>query len=201
MYPPNIPNLADLDYPKEIKVKNKELDKLYLAWAEEDSKLVELQDQLADVKRNDDIEVAKAAKEGAKKPKAPDTRELEHSIKYQEERVRFFKRDAELAGRQLVQLVNDHKEKVIELALAKAQAGVESWRESLNQISLSQIDAVESRSKSLDGIRMIANWGLTKEVLRFDPHFPLNGNFSVPSPNETQLTTTLEGLERLFLNK
>ena len=201
MYPPNIPSVAELEYPKQIKAKLKQLDKLYLAWAEEDNKLVELQDKLAEVKLNDDRAVSAAAKEGAKKPKAPDTRELEHSIKYQEERVRFFKRDVELAGKELIQAIEDDKAEVISLAITKARAGISDWQESLNQISLSQIAAAEARGRSLDGIRMIANWGLTSEVIRFDPHFPLAGNFSVPSPNETHLQNTLEGLERLYLSK
>ena len=61
MYPPNIPSVAELEYPKQIKAKLKQLDKLYLAWAEEDNKLVELHDKLAEVKLQDDRAVSTEA--------------------------------------------------------------------------------------------------------------------------------------------
>jgi hypothetical protein len=88
---------------------------------------------------------------------------------------------------------------VISLAVEKARKGVLSWKEDVDAIANRQNDATQARSEALDGLRMLAYWDLTNEVIKFDPHFPIVGNFTVPSPHETHLLNMLDGLERVFI--
>lgn len=81
----------------------------------------------------------------------------------------------------------------------RARNGVQVWQKEVDEIAARQMEAIQARSDSLDGVRMLAHWDLTTEVIKFDPHFPLVGNFMVPSAHETRLLSMLESLERTFL--
>jgi hypothetical protein len=198
---PKIPTLAELPYPSEIKKKQKEMNALYSAWVEEDDKVLELEEQIRDMELQDARALKEAAMVGQPDPGAPNTAEAERSLAYHKERALHLKRETEKTGRELRNLVKAHRKEIISMAILKARAGVDSWRDSLVEISELQIAASEARSKSLDGVRMISNWGLTSDVLRFDPFFPTTGSFSSPSPNEVHLLRTLEGLERMLLQE
>ena len=174
------------------------MNALYSGWVEEDDKVLELEEQIRDIEVQDSKALKEAVIAGQPDPGAPNTAEAERSLAYHKERALHLKRGTEKAGRELRNLVKAHRKEIISMAILKARAGVDSWRDSLVEISGLQIGASEARSRSLDGVRMISNWGLTSDVLRFDPFFPTTGSFSSPSPNEVHLLRTLEGLERMF---
>ena len=96
-------------------------------------------------------------------------------------------------------LVIEKKQEVIAMAINKARKGVQVWQKDIYEIAARQMEAMQARSESLDGVRMLAYWGLTNEVINFDPHFPLVGNFMVPSAHETRLLGMLDSLEMTFL--
>ena len=132
-------------------------------------------------------------------PDETSTREIEKMMAYQEVRTEHAKSQCEKAGRKLSALVRERKDEVIALAIEKARNGVQVWQKEVDEIAERQMQAMQTRSDSLDGVRMLAHWDLTTEVIRFDPHFPLVGNFMVPSAHETQLLSMLESLEIIFL--
>jgi hypothetical protein len=72
------------------------------------------------------------------------------------------------------------------------------WQKEVVRIAARQTEAMQARSDSSDGVSKLTHWGLTTEVVKFDPHFPLVGNFMVPSKHETRLLEMLDSLERTF---
>lgn len=197
---PNIPNLAALPYSPAINKKLQELESLHSMWAEEDTHLAELQDKRDRAIQDDMRSLRAAAISGEPIPKKLDVHEIEREIVYQTERVNYCLRQTEKAGRELKALVFENKTEVIKQAIEKARNGIDAWREDVSKISQTQQAAYDSRNKSLDAIRMISNMGLTSDVIKFDPFFPTDGEFSVPNPNEANLEKTLEYLDRLFLD-
>ena len=147
----------------------------------------------------DAVAFKKAAIAGDPMPDETSTREIEKMMAYQEVRTEHAKSQCEKAGRKLSALVRERKDEVIALAIEKARNGVQVWQKEVDEIAARQMEAMQARSDSLDGVRMLAHWDLTTEVIKFDPHFPLVGNFMVPSAHETRLLGMLDSLERTFL--
>ena len=195
---PNTPVLAKLPYKSAIKKGQAEVDELYSAWVEEDSLLEDLKGQLEDAQGADAAAFKKAAIAGEPMPDETSTREIEKMMAYQQLRSQHAKSQCEIAGRKLTALVRERKDEVIALAIDKARKGVQVWQKEVDEIAARQMEAIQARSESLDGVRMLAYWGLTNEVIKFDPHFPLVGNFMVPSAQETRLLGMLDSLERAF---
>ena len=196
---PNTPVLAKLPYKTAIKKAQAEVDNLYSAWVEEDSIWEELKAQLEEAQVSDAVAFKKAAIAGDPMPDETSTREIEKMMAYQQVRTQHAKSQCESAGRKLSALVKERKEEVIALAIDKARKGVKVWQREVDEIATRQMEAMQARSESLDGVRMLAYWGLTNEVIKFDPHFPLVGNFMVPSAHETRLLSMLDSLEMTFL--
>jgi len=199
MNQPKTPNLAKLKYPTVIKKAQAEVDKLYSGWVEEDSIWEELRAKLEEAQVSDAVAFKKAAIAGDPMPDETSTREIEKMIDYQKVRTQHAKSQCESAGRKLSALVRERKDEVISLAIEKARKGVQIWQKEVDKIAARQMEAMQARSDSLDGVRMLAHWDLTTEVIKFDPHFPLVGNFMVPSAHETRLLEMLDSLERTFL--
>ena len=195
---PNIPVLAKLPYKSAIKKAQAEVDELYSAWVEEDSIWEELKAQLDEAQVADAVAFKKAAIAGDPMPDETSTREIEKMMAYQKVRSQHAKSQCEKAGRNLSALVREKKDEVIALAIDKARKGVQVWQKEVDAIAARQMEAMQARSDSLDGVRMLAHWDLTTEVIKFDPHFPLVGNFMVPSAHETRLLGMLDSLERTF---
>ena len=196
---PNTPVLAKLPYKTAIKRAQAEVDNLYSAWVEEDSIWEELKAQLEEAQVSDAVAFKKAAIAGDPMPDETSTRDIEKMMAYQQVRTQHAKSQCESAGRKLSALVKERKEEVIALAIDKARKGVKVWQREVDEIATRQMEAMQARSESLDGVRMLAYWGLTNEVIKFDPHFPLVGNFMVPSAHETRLLSMLDSLEMTFL--
>lgn len=196
---PNTPVLAKLPYKTAIKRAQAEVDNLYSAWVEEDSIREELKAQLEEAQVSDAVAFKKAAISGDPMPDTTDYTKLAKRIAFQKERCQYAKSQCESAGRKLAALVTEKKQEVIALAINKARKGVQVWQREIDEIAARQMEAMQARSESLDGVRMLAYWGLTNEVIKFDPHFPLVGNFMVPSAHETRLLSMLDSLEMTFL--
>ena len=196
---PNTPVLAELPYKSAIKKAQAEVDELYSAWVEEDSIWEELKAQLDGAQVADAVAFKKAAIAGDLMPDETSTREIEKMMEYQKVRTQHAKSQCEKAGRKLSALVRERKDEVISLAIEKARKGVLLWQKEVDEIAARQMEAMQTRSDSLDGVRMLAHWDLTAEGIKFDPHFPLVGNFMVPSAHETRLLGMLDSLERTFL--
>ena len=198
MTTPNIPTLANLPYSAAIKKAQAEVDKLYSDWVDEDEILQDLNHDFKAAQNAYAVEFKKAAIAGAPIPDESSTQEIEKKISYQLIRCRHAKTQCEEAGRQLALLVKEKKREVITLAIAKARNGVELWRKDVTEIASRQMEASQARREALDGVRMLSNWGLTDEIYRFDPNFPLVGEFTVPSKQETRLLGFLDVLENAF---
>lgn len=199
MNAPNTPKVAELKYPNEILKQLKRIDDYYMRWVEEESLLIELQDKLASIDTKYQEELVQAAREGSGIPALEPKNELIQTIEYQEERLKLAGRDVVIESKRLKEMIHEHKRTVISLAIEKARDGMLQWEHSVREIQQTQIDASSQRYESLDGIRMISNWGLTNDVVKFDPNFPTVGDFSVPNTSETNLGRTLEMLEKMFL--
>lgn len=199
MNQPETPNLAKLKYPTVIKKAQAEVDKLYSGWVEEDSIREELKAQLQESQVKDAIAFKESAIAGDPIPEGTSTQSIEKMMAYQEVRAQHAKSQCDSASRKLASLVRDNKEAVTSLAIDKARKGVLSWKEDVDAIANRQHDATHARSEALDGVRMLAYWDLTNEIIKFDPHFPIVGTFTVPSPHETHLLNILDGLERVFI--
>jgi hypothetical protein len=201
MIQPKTPNLAKLKYPTVIKKAQAEVDKLYSGWVEEDSIREELKAQLKESHVKDAIAFKEAAIAGEPVPEETITHSIEKMLSYQEVRAQHAKSQCDSASRKLATLVRDNKEAVISLAIEKARKGVVSWKEDVDAIANRQNEATQARSEALDGVRMLAYWDLTNEVIKFDPHFPIVGTFTVPSPHEAHLLNMLDSLERAFITE
>lgn len=201
MNQPTTPNLAKLKYPTAIKKAQAEVDRLYSAWVEEDTIREELKAQLDESQVKDAVAFKKAAIAGEPLPDEVDTQSIEKMVAYQDVRAQHAKSQCDEASRKLVSLVKENKEIVIALSIEKARDALSAWRADVDAIAIRQNEASQARHAALDGLRMISYWGLTNEVIRFDPNFPVVGTFQVPSSHETNLHKMLDGLERAFVTE
>jgi hypothetical protein len=197
---PNTPNLANLDYPKATKALIKIMDQKMSVYAEADTELAALEDNIDNAKYQDALALKTAAIAGEPDPGTASTEAATRKVLYQIQVVVNARNETNKAAKAVRQSLTDNRELILELALDKAEAGIRSWQESMVQLRHTYGVEESNRQESLDGLKMVSDLRLTDGTVQFSSNFPVGGNLQVPQTREDTVLGITALLRKMFLD-
>jgi hypothetical protein len=199
--PPNTPDLAALDYPKAtkalIKIMNQKMD----VFAEADTHLAELQDNITQATHADAVALKAAAIAGEPDPGTASSDAAARAVLYQEQVAAHARSEVIRAGTAVRKSVEENKLTIIEQSADKAELGALAWQDGMLKLQADYYRLVEERAQSQDGMKMIARLGLTDPLVHFDPSFPVSGQLTVPIIREDRLLGIIETIRKVVLDQ
>jgi hypothetical protein len=196
--PPTTPDIANLKYSKKTQALIDDMTAKRLDWAQEDTKLAELEDNVTDAKHKDAMALQAAAIANEPDPGTENTEAAERAILYQVERVRHSRSNAQKAGSLVSKALHTNRIAIIDEAVKNAEVGIEIWQKEVSLIQSNYELMVKARHESLEGLRMLSNLGMTTDLVQFDPGFPVSGNLVVPQVREDRILGLLTLLTKMF---
>ena len=196
--PPTTPDIANLKYSKKTQALIDDMTAKRLDWAQEDTKLAELEDNVTDAKHKDAMALQAAAIANEPDPGTENTEAAERAILYQVERVRHARSKAQKAGTLVSKALHTDRIAIIDEAVKNAEVGIEIWQKEVSLIQSNYELLIKARHESLEGLRMLSNLGMTKDLVQFDPGFPVSGNLVVPQVREDRILGLLTLLTEMF---
>lgn len=198
IYPPTTPATANIKYPKAVQSLIDQLKIAELEFAEQDTTLAGLKDDLLAAKQADMMALKAAAIASEPDPGTVETQAVERSILYQYEKTLHARSMAQKAGSLVAQALKDHRVAVLDECIREAKEGITQWQQAIMKIQTDYMSAADLRNKSLEGIRMVSNIGLTRDLVQFDNNFPISGLFEVPKTHEPRILELITLLDGLF---
>jgi hypothetical protein len=199
--PPNTPDLADLDYPKATKALIKTMKEKISAWAEADTELADLEDQVKQASHDDAVALKAAAIAGEPDPGVTNSDEAARKVLYQQHVAQDARTQVVKSGAAVQKSIEEHKLVIVGQSLEKAEAGIDAWQHEILTLQANYARAVENRRKALDGMRMIAKLGLTRALVNFEGHFPVSGDLQVPIIREQHVLGIIETIRKVVLEQ
>ena len=196
--PPATPDIANLKYSKKTQALIDDMTAKRLDWAQEDTKLAELEDNVTDAKHKDAMALQAAAIANEPDPGTENTEAAKRAILYQVERVRHARSKAQKAGTLVSKALHTDRIAIIDEAVKNAEVGIEIWQKEVSLIQSNYELLIKARHESLEGLRMLSNLGMTKDLVQFDPGFPVSGNLVVPQVREDRILGLLTLLTKMF---
>ena len=196
--PPTTPDIANLKYSKKTQALIDDMTAKRLDWAQEDTKLAELEDNVTDAKHKDAMALQAAAIANEPDPGTENTEAAERAILYQVERVRHSRSNAQKAGSLVSKALHTNRIAIIDEAVKNAEVGIEIWQKEVSLIQSNYELLIKARHESLEGLRMLSNLGMTTDLVQFDPGFPVSGNLVVPQVREDRVLGLLDQINKLF---
>ena len=182
---PNFIHLPELNYPKEVQKTIKAMDSAVSLWAEEDTEYAVRQQAVTDAERQDALALKKAALAGDPDPGIEATAQAQRALLYQEQRLKASIAEVNRATSEVWLALKEHRSEVIAEACAKAEAGVEAWREDVASLYGQAREMQEKRRVALAGLRFVSQ--ITDTRLSYDPSFPVDGDFRLPNTHEKRV--------------
>jgi hypothetical protein len=198
---PNTPDLAALNYPKATKALIKIMDEKMSAWAEADTELSGLEDNIKQAQHADAVALKAAAIAGEPDPGTANSDAAARKVLYQEQVAQHARNELVKAGAAVTQSIEENKLDIIEQSVDKAELGKLSWQDRMLILQADYARLVEERDQSQDGMRMIAKLGLTTPLVLFEGRFPVAGELRVPILREEQLTGVIETIRKVVLGQ
>jgi hypothetical protein len=199
--PPNTPDLAALDYPKAtkalIKIMNQKMD----VFAEADTHLAELQDNITQATHADAVALKAAAIAGEPDPGTASSDAAARAVLYQEQVAAHARSEVIRAGTAVRKSVEENKLTIIEQSVDKAELGALAWQDGMLKLQADYYRLVEERAQSQDGMKMVSRMGLTSPLVAFDPSFPISGQLTVPIIREDRLLGIIETIRKVVLDQ
>jgi hypothetical protein len=196
--PPTTPDIANLKYSKKTQSLIDDMNATRLHWAEEDTLMAELQDNVTDAKHKDAMALQAAAIANEPDPGTENTEAAERAILYQVERVRHARSKAQKAGSLVSKALHTDRIAIIDEAVKNAEVGIEIWKKEVSLIQSNYELLVKARHESLEGLRMLSNLGLATDLVQFDSNFGVSGNLVVPQVREDRILGLLTLLTKMF---
>ncbi|MDA9918018.1 hypothetical protein N9D44_01765 [Pontimonas sp.] len=193
---PNFIHLPDLKYPREVKKAIKAMDLAVSLWAEEDTEYAVRQQAVTDAERADAKALKEAALAGEPDPGTDAIAQAQRALLYQEQRLKASIAEVNRATSDVWQALKEHRSEVIAEACAKAEAGVEVWREDVASLYGQAREIQEKRRVALAGLRFVSQ--ITDTRLSYDPSFPVDGDFRLPNTNEKRVLDIATLLRKVY---
>jgi hypothetical protein len=197
---PNTPNLANLDYPKATKALIKIMNEKMSAYAEADTELAALEDNINDAKYQDALALKTAAIAGEPDPGTASTEAATRKVLYQIQVVVNARNETNKAAKAVRQSLDENRLEILELALDKAEAGILAWQQSVAQLQQTYSVQESNRQDSLDGLKMVSHLKLTQDKVQFANNFPVGGNLQLPQTREDTVLGVTALLRKMFLD-
>ncbi len=199
--PPNTPDLAALDYPKATKALIKIMRQKMDVFAEADTHLAELQDNIAQATHADAVALKAAAIAGEPDPGTASSDAAARAVLYQEQVAAHARSEVIRAGTAVRKSVEENKLTIIEQSVDKAELGALAWQDGMLKLQADYYRLVEERAQSQDGMKMVSRMGLTSPLVAFDPSFPISGQLTVPIIREDRLLGIIETIRKVVLDQ
>ena len=196
---PNTPNLANLDYPKVTKALIKIMDQKMSVYAEADTELAVLEDNIDNAKYQDALALKAAAIAGEPDPGTASTEAATRKVLYQIQVVVNARNETNKAAKAVRQSLDENRLEILELALDKAEAGILAWQQSVAQLQHTYSVEESNRQDSLDGLKMVSDLRLTDGSVQFSSNFPVGGVLQVPQTREDNVLGLIALLRRMHL--
>jgi hypothetical protein len=197
---PNTPSLANLDYPKATKALIKIMDQKMSEYAEADTELAALEDNINDAKYQDALALKTAAIAGEPDPGTASTEAATRKVLYQIQVVVNARNETNKAAKAVRQSLDENRLEILELALDKAEAGILAWQQSVAQLQQTYSVQESNRQDSLDGLKMVSHLKLTQDKVQFANNFPVGGNLQLPQTREDTVLGVTALLRKMFLD-
>ncbi len=171
------------------------------AWAEADTVLAELQDNIAQAKHEDAVALKAAAIAGEPDPGTANSDAAARAVLYQEQVAVHARGELTKAGTAVRQSLEENKLTIIEQSTDKAELGALAWQDGMLKLQADYYRLVEERAQSQDGMKMVSKLGLTSPLVTFEGSFPVSGQLTVPIIREERLLGIIETIRKVVLDQ
>jgi hypothetical protein len=199
--PPNTPDLADLDYPKATKALIKIMKQKMDVFAEADTELAELQDNITQAQHNDAVALKAAAIAGEPDPGTASSDAAARAVLYQEQVATHARSEVIRAGAAVRKSIEENKLTIVEQSVDKAELGALAWQDGMLKLQADYYRLVEERAQSQDGMKMVSKMTLTTPLVQFEGSFPVSGQLTVPIVREERLLGIIETIRKVVLGQ
>lgn len=193
---PYWPNIAELDYPPQVKKLLKAAEDAWSKWTLADTERAVKIEELNESSTNHAANLKSAARTGAPMPKPLDIRGLEDAVVYATERCVMERHELSLAVERLQKSFRDNRVELAHLAIEKAEAGMDEYRESIRAIS-SELQLIEEKRRAAyDGLVMLSDYSAPE--VRFVPHYGVGGDTKLPLTHESEAKASVASIRTML---
>lgn len=194
--PPAYPFIADLNYPREIVKQIKAMNKAWDAWVESDTHHITASMDAQSARRRFEDEIIQAARNDLPRPEIPDFTTYDTETKYRAEIAHKRRAQFDAENTKLEEQLTEHRAHIAQLAIAKAQAGKQQFKQAIDSISQALADADTRRQAAYDGLTMMAKYA--QPETRYTPNFGLQNMWQLPRTDEPAASNTILTLEHFL---
>ena len=185
-----------MKYPRSVQKQIKKYEDTVKAWAIEDDEYAVCEQALKDAEAADKLAFKQAAVAGEPDPGATATETARRALAYQEERVNAAVREVNKEAAALNRTFQEHREELIEEACVQAEETMEEFRRGVASIYAQSREVTAQRDRGLAALRWVS--GLMDGSLRYDPSFPMSGDFKMPNTAELKVSGIVTLLRKFF---
>ena len=185
-----------MKYPKAVQKQIKQYEDTVKSWAAEDDQYAVLEQELREVEAADKLAFKQAAVAGEPDPGTVATEAARRALAYQEERVNAAVRQVNKEAAALNRTFQEHRDELIEEACVQAEETMEEFRRGVASIYAQSREVTAQRSRGLAPLRWVA--GLMDGSMRYDPSFPMSGDFKMPNTTELKVSGIVTLLRRFM---
>lgn len=194
--PPAYPYIADLDYPREITKQIKALNNAWEAWVEADSEHITASMEAQTARHQFEQAIVEAARNDQPRPEIPDFTTYDTETKYRAEIAHKRRAQFDTENTKLEELLIANREHIAQLAIAKAEAGKQQFKQTIASISAALADADTHRQASYDGLNMMAKYA--QPEVRYTPNFGLPNMWQLPRTDEAEASNIILTLQHFL---
>jgi hypothetical protein len=194
--PRNLSLPAEYDWPTAVKKSITEYEKSWKVWAEANTALAVAVDDLAAAVREDAVALTEAVKNSQPDPGVEKSDQARRAVVYAEEVAKQARQAVNRQAEKTWNTIAQSHDTLARQAITEALDGVNQFQGDCEAIAEHGRVAELRRSKSLQGLRLLARLGDTR--VSFEPSFPIDGQFSVPKTHETRVVNLAALITRLL---
>ena len=124
------------------------------------------------------------------------TETARRALAYQEERVNAAAREVNKEAAALNRIFHEHREELIDEACVQAEETKEEFRRGVASIYAQSREVTAQRNRGLAPLRWVA--GLMDGSMRYDPSFPMSGDFQMTNTTELKVSGIVTLLRRFM---
>lgn len=196
---PSMPLIAEMNYPPHLAEVIKATEAAYDDWAEADTAYAEALDNLEQAEITFAAEIKKAAAKGDPLPAPLDLAPLQNAITYADEVLRLKRQETNKRIGALREAFRTHRLEIAALAVAKAEAGADTYKTRMSEIAQSLDEIERDRRAAYDGLKMFADYS-GPEML-YSPQFETSNAPILPNAAERHPRSIIRNLKHVFFSE
>jgi hypothetical protein len=194
--PPNMPEIADLDYPQNLLELIKQANAAFDTWAEADTAHAVAIDDLENAKLDFAAAIKTAATKGEPLPAPLDLAPLENAVIYAAEIVKLKKQAVNKETSKLREAFRADRLTIASLAIAKAEAGLEEYKTRMAEVAQTLEEIERNRRAAYDGLKMFSEY--SGPEMRFSAEINAADTPRLPNTSEQKIKSVIANLKHVF---